>query len=85
MYSSDKKPINHDPHDKLLRTQDLKPVYVDCSCIYIFSRESFRNAKNHRIGKKPYFFEVDEIESIDIDYERDFILAEKFYEVTKAL
>ena len=79
VYSSDKKPINHDPHDKLLRTQDLKPVYVDSSCIYIFSRESFRNAGNHRIGHIPYFFEVDEIESIDIDYEKDFLLAEKIY------
>ncbi len=79
VYSSDKKPINHDPHDKLLRTQDLKPVYVDSSCIYIFSRESFRNAGNHRIGHIPYFFEVDEIESIDIDYEKDFSLAEKMY------
>ena len=78
-YSSDKKPINHDPHDKLLRTQDLKPVYVDSSCIYIFSRESFQNAGNHRIGHSPYFFEVDEIESIDIDYENDFFLAEKLY------
>jgi CMP-N-acetylneuraminic acid synthetase len=79
VYSSDKKPINHDPHDKLLRTQDLKPVYVDSSCIYIFSRESFQNAGNHRIGHSPYFFEVDEIESIDIDYENDFFLAEKIY------
>ncbi len=79
VYSSEKIPINHDPHDKLLRTQDLKPVYVDSSCIYIFSRESFRNAGNHRIGHTPYFFEVDEIESIDIDYEKDFTLAEKIY------
>ena len=79
MYSSDKKPINHDPHDKLLRTQDLKPVYVDSSCIYIFSRKSFMASGNHRIGQNPYFFEVDEIESIDIDYEKDFILAGKIY------
>jgi len=79
VYSSEKKPINHDPHDKLLRTQDLKPVYVDSSCFYIFSRESFRNAGNHRIGHTPYFFEVDEIESIDIDYEKEFILAETIY------
>ena len=82
-YSSDKKPINHDPHDKLLRTQDLKPVYVDSSCIYIFSRESFKNAGNHRIGHSPYFFEVDEIESIDIDYENDFFLAEKIYKESR--
>ena len=83
MYSSEKKPLNHDPHDKLLRTQDLEPIYVDCSCFYIFSRESFRNAGNHRIGHTPYFFEMDEIESIDIDYEKDFILAEKIYKQLK--
>ena len=80
VYSSEKNPINHDPHDKLLRTQDLKPVYVDSSCIYIFSRESFRNAGNHRIGHSPLFFEVDEMESIDIDFEKDFILAKKIYD-----
>ena len=78
-YSSDKRPINHDPHDKLLRTQDLEPIYVDNSCIYIFTRESFRNARNHRIGHTPYFYEVDEIESIDIDFEKDFYLAETVY------
>ena len=84
-YYSDYKPINHDPYDKLLRTQDLKPIFVDCSCIYIFSRESFRSSGNHRIGKKPYFFEVDEIESIDIDYENDFLLAENIYKYQIAL
>lgn len=78
-YSSDKIPINHDPHDKLLRTQDLEPIYVDNSCMYIFTRGSFRNAGNHRIGQNPYFFEVDEIESIDIDFEKDFYFAESVY------
>jgi CMP-N-acetylneuraminic acid synthetase len=76
MYSGDKLPLNHDPHDKLLRTQDLEPIYSENSCIYIFSRESFRNAGNHRIGHTPYFFEVNEIESIDIDYEKEFLFAE---------
>ena len=76
MYSGDKIPLNHDPHDKLLRTQDLEPIYSENSCIYIFSRESFRNAGNHRIGLTPYFFEMYEIESIDIDYEKEFLFAE---------
>ena len=78
-YSSDKRPINHDPHDKLLRTQDLGPIYVDNSCMYIFTRESFRNAGNHRIGHTPYFYEMDEIESIDIDFKKDFYFAETIY------
>ena len=82
-YYSDKQPVNHNPHDNLLRTQDLKPLYADSSCIYIFTRESFQNVGKHRIGETPYFFEVNEIESIDIDYEKDFILAEKIYRVFK--
>ncbi len=78
-YYSDKRPVNHDPHDKLLRTQDLEPIYVDNSCLYIFSRKSFQSSENHRIGHTPYFFEMDEIESIDIDYEKDFLFAEMIY------
>ena len=75
-YYSDKNPVNHDVHDKLLRTQDLEPIYIDSSCLYIFSRESFCKSENHRIGLNPHFFEMDEIESIDIDYEKDFLFAE---------
>jgi CMP-N-acetylneuraminic acid synthetase len=82
-YSSDKRPLNHDPHDKLLRTQDLSPIYVDNSCMYIFTRESFQNAGNHRIGHTPYFYEMDEIESIDIDFEKDFYFAETIYKEFK--
>ena len=83
IYSSNKQPLNHDPLDKLLRTQDLDPVYVDSSCIYIFSKDSFLKSGKHRIGKNPLFFEVDEIESIDIDYEKDFIIAERLYELLR--
>jgi CMP-N-acetylneuraminic acid synthetase len=82
-YSSEKLPINHVPHDKLLRTQDLEPIFIDNSCIYIFSKESFVKAGKHRLGQSPYFFEMDEIESIDIDDGSDFILAEKIFEVLK--
>jgi len=82
-YSSEKLPINHAPNDKLLRTQDLKPIYIDNSCIYIFSKESFVKADKHRIGQNPYFFEMNEMESIDIDYESDFTLAEKIYAMLK--
>ena len=82
-YSSKKIPINHAQHDKLLRTQDLEPIFIDNSCIYIFSKESFVKSEKHRLGQNPYFFEMDEIESIDVDYERDFILAEKIFEVLK--
>jgi CMP-N-acetylneuraminic acid synthetase len=51
--------------------------------MYIFTRESFWNAEKHRIGHTPYFYEVDEIESIDIDYEKDFYFAETIFKKFK--
>lgn len=38
-WTADGKPINHDPAI-MLRSQDLKPVYEDNSCIYLFTREN---------------------------------------------
>jgi N-acylneuraminate cytidylyltransferase len=81
IYSYDKLPLNHDPHERLVRTQDLEPVFSENSCLYIFSRESFLTAGNHRIGKNPYFFEMNNFESLDIDYENEFLFAEKIYEM----
>ncbi len=71
------KPINHDP-ERLLRTQDLPPVFEENSCIYIFSRDSLLKS-NNRIGAKPLLFEMDAVESWDIDDESDFQIAELLY------
>jgi len=81
IYSNDKLPLNHDPHDRLLRTQDLKPVFSENSCIYIFSRKSFEVSGSHRIGQNPYFFEMSDLESVDIDYENEFYFAENIYKL----
>jgi CMP-N-acetylneuraminic acid synthetase len=75
LYFEDGRPINHDPRE-LIRTQDLPPVYEENSCIYVFTKESFRKAGDKRIGMKPVMFEMDRIESIDIDDEYTFNLAE---------
>ena len=75
LYDKSKKPINHNP-DKLIRTQDLDPIYEENSCIYIFTKESFFENSNKRIGKNPEIFEIDSTEAIDIDTEFDFKLAE---------
>lgn len=80
-YTPNGSPINHDPKDHLLRTQDLPSIYEENSCIYIFSRDSFKKANNHRIGLKPQMFEINLHESIDIDEESDFILAEALYKI----
>jgi CMP-N-acetylneuraminic acid synthetase len=67
-------PINHDP-ETLLRTQDLTPMFEENSCIYIFEREAFLQRKN-RIGERPYLFEIDALEALDIDEEADLLIAE---------
>ena len=70
--------LNHDP-SKLIKTQNLCPVYEENSCIYIFSRESFFENKN-LIGKAPYMYTMDKYESVDIDDNYEFLLAETIME-----
>jgi CMP-N-acetylneuraminic acid synthetase len=67
-------PINHDP-ENLIRTQDLEPIYEENSCLYVFTAESFKK-KKRRIGIKPFMFETPPIESVDIDDEFTFRIAE---------
>ena len=73
-YLENARAINHDP-DELLRTQDLSPVYEENSVLYIFTKSSFEKTKT-RIGKNPMMFETPRIDSIDIDDEFTFKLAE---------
>jgi CMP-N-acetylneuraminic acid synthetase len=70
----DGSPMNHNP-SKLLRTQDLEPVLFENSCGYVFSKESFFSTKS-RIGARPLHFETPKLESVDIDEEADWIVAE---------
>ena len=66
--------INHNP-SKLIKTQELDPVYEENSCIYMFSRNQFLETKQ-RIGDKPLMFPINPLEAVDIDEEHDFIVAE---------
>ena len=72
-YTSDFKPLNHDP--TMLVTQHLEPIFEENSCLYLFSRDSFFLA-NNRIGKNPAMFQISQHEAIDIDTPEDFVIAE---------
>jgi CMP-N-acetylneuraminic acid synthetase len=74
LWSADGKPLNHNPA-VLLRTQDLAPVYVENSCLYLFTGEMLRE-KGTRIGTNPLLFEIDRDEASDIDEEQDFRMVE---------
>jgi len=78
MYWDSGKPVNHNPGE-LLRTQDLPPLFEENSNIYIFSKESFIQSGNNRIGLKPQMFPMEKLGVIDIDDEEDFIIAELLY------
>jgi CMP-N-acetylneuraminic acid synthetase len=73
LYGSDHQPLNHDP-SILLRTQDLPPIFEENSNIYLFSADQI--AGGQRFGSNPLLFEMDPLESVDIDEEHDFVLAE---------
>lgn len=73
-YREDCSPVNHDP-DNLIPTQDLEPWYEENSNLYIFTHDSFLQT-NARIGKKPLMHEVPKMESVDIDEQDDWNLAE---------
>ena len=64
------------------RTQDMEPFFIETTSTYVFTYDSF--IKNHaRTGENPYICECSEIESIDIDYQDDFDLADAIYMMNK--
>ena len=73
-YDKDGNAVNHNPRE-LIQTQDLPPMYEENSCIYIFTRENLLK-KRHRIGDAPLMFEIPRLESVDIDEESDFQIAD---------
>lgn len=73
-YRADGSAVNHDPKN-LVRTQDLEPWFEENSNLFIFSAESFATT-NARIGKRPLMFEMDKAESVDIDDQQSWDLAE---------
>ena len=74
LYDASGRALNHNPRE-LLRTQDLPPVYEENSCLYIFTRENLQKY-DHRIGASPLMFPIPRDESLDIDEELDFQVAD---------
>ena len=68
------QPLNYDPSNVPM-TQDLEPMIVETSGLYIFSKELFQKYKR-RIGFKPYIKIVDTFEGWDIDTLEELKMAE---------
>lgn len=67
------KPFNYDMKN-IVRTQDLEPIYMETGAFFIFKKEVFTEL-GQRIGNKPYIYEVDQFEAVDIDTIEDFEFA----------
>lgn len=70
----DHKPLNYNVKD-IVRTQDLKPIYMETGAFFIFRKEVFTQL-GQRIGEKPYIYKIDQFEAVDIDTLEDFKFAE---------
>ena len=69
----DGKPFNYDMKN-IIRTQDLDPIYMETGAFFIFRKEVFTEL-GQRIGNKPYIYEIDQFEAVDIDTAEDFEFA----------
>jgi N-acylneuraminate cytidylyltransferase len=75
----EKKIINAPKSDnKWIQTQDLESLYEINHAFYINSRKNYLETSD-RIGKNPYLAILKGSKNIDIDWEEDFILAQKIY------
>lgn len=68
------KPFNYDMKN-IVRTQDLEPIYMETGAFFIFRKEVFTQL-GQRIGNKPYIYEIDQFEAVDIDTGEDFEFAQ---------
>jgi CMP-N-acetylneuraminic acid synthetase len=71
------KSLNYKMGQDLSPTTDLEPLFVEQGGLYVFTRKIFETT-NSRIGLKPYIEVIDFPETIDIDYQIDLDIAQKF-------
>lgn len=61
------------------RTQDLEKVFEVNSAIFMASKSVYREEQD-RVGEKPYLLTHNSLQSVDVDWEEDFKIAERLYE-----
>jgi CMP-N,N'-diacetyllegionaminic acid synthase len=74
----DGKAINYDPLNQP-RSQDLPNIVAINFAISLITRENMIKYKNV-VGRKPFLFTISETESVDIDTQLDFDIAEYLYQ-----
>lgn len=64
------------------RTQDLEKLFEINSAIFITPRNIYENNYD-RVGVNPFLYEMNKLNSLDVDWEEDFKIAEAVYEKFK--
>tara|TARA_B100000575_G_C23104204_1_gene637248 strand:- start:1090 stop:1728 length:639 start_codon:yes stop_codon:yes gene_type:complete len=70
------KPINYNPK-VLPRSQDASPIIQESTGLYGIKKKVLLK-KKCRIGDKPFFFEVTQKESLDLDTDEDFKILKNY-------
>lgn len=68
-------PINFNP-EIITKTQNLSPIIQSNGAFFIFKKKTFMKY-NNRIGKKPFYYEINYPEALEIDTYDDLYLARK--------
>ena len=80
-YDQDMQPINNkDP--KEISTKTSPWIYEVCHAFHIYNREHLLEKDSywsHTCNEDPYLYEISKMESIDIDTEDEFVIAESIY------
>jgi CMP-N-acetylneuraminic acid synthetase len=72
-------PINYDrSRERWPRTQTLVPLYEVDSAVFLVPF-ALAKKRGDRVGNAPRLFELSKTESVDVDWEEDFRIAEVFY------
>jgi len=82
LWNEDRKDIINRSSNNNIRwpqTQDLEDLYEINSAIFIAPKKIYRKNLD-RLGNKPYLYKMSKIESVDVDWEDDFKIAEAVYE-----
>lgn len=82
---NNKQPVNYQRNqEKWPRTQTIDPLFEVNSGAFI-ADASIYHEFNDRVGKHVYMYETSKLESMDIDWQEDFDLAEKLYKMINIL
>ena len=70
-------PINFTP-SVIQKTQNLNPIVMSKGAFFIFKKKTFKEV-NNRVGKKPYYYPLSNVEGVDIDNHDGLELAKIIY------